>query len=118
MKKEQYPIVGMHCASCKQLIEKMVGKLSGVDTVNVNYASEVMTVSYDENKVTLDDIAKAVQSAGGYELVATESGATLASPPEAEKMHGMKGMTADHKSHASALKKEEYQKLKKTVTWV
>jgi len=118
MKKEQYPIVGMHCASCKQLIEKMVGKLPGIDTVNVNYASEVMTVSYDEKIVSLDDIAKAVQSAGGYELIATAHGATLASPPEAEKMHAMQGMNMDHKSHASALKKEEYQKLKKTVTWV
>lgn len=117
MKKEQYPIVGMHCASCKQLIERMVGKLTGVESVLVNYASETMSVSYNETQVSLDDITKAVASAGSYKLIAGEHGPVLASPPEAKKMqHDMAGM--DHKSHASALKKEEYQKLKKTVLWV
>jgi len=114
MKKEQYPIVGMHCASCKQLIEKMVRKLDGVEEVNVNYAGETMTIAYDELSVSLDRIGEAVKSAGGYELVAGK----LASPPEAKKMHGEKGANIDHKKHAAALKKEEYQKLKKTVAWV
>lgn len=112
MKKEQYPIVGMHCASCKQLIEKMVNKLEGVEEVNVNYASETMSISYDDNEVSLEEIGQAVKSAGGYELV----GGTLASPPEAKKIkHEMHN---DHQNHATALKKEEYQKLKRTVTWV
>jgi len=114
MKKEQYPIVGMHCASCKQLIEKMVGKLEGVESVNVNYAGETMTISYDEKRVTLEHIGEAVKSAGGYELVAGK----LASPPEAKKMRADESAVMDHKKHAAALKKEEYQRLKKTVTWV
>ncbi|PIZ94318.1 MAG: copper-translocating P-type ATPase, partial [Candidatus Magasanikbacteria bacterium CG_4_10_14_0_2_um_filter_37_12] len=118
MKKEQYPIVGMHCASCKKLIEKMVNKLSGVELVNVNYASEIMTVEYDESQVTIAKIGEAVQSAGGYKLIAGDSGTVLASPSEAQKIHEMNGPNMDHKSHASALKKEEYQKLKKTVTLV
>jgi P-type Cu+ transporter len=117
MKKEQYPIVGMHCASCKKLIEKMVGKLSGVESVIVNYASEVMTISFDEKKVTLEEIKKAVQSAGGYELISDEQETVLASPPEAQKIKDQQN-GRDHKSHASALKKKEYQKLKRTVTWV
>jgi Cu+-exporting ATPase len=117
-KKEHYPIVGMHCASCKQLIEKMVGKLTGVAEVNVNYASETMTISYDETFVSLQQIGEAVKSAGGYELVSSANETVLASPPEAEKMKGTTSMNMDHKSHASALKKEEYQKLKKTITWV
>jgi Cu+-exporting ATPase len=117
-KKEHYPIVGMHCASCKQLIEKMVGKLTGVAEVNVNYASETMTISYDETLVSLQQIGEAVKSAGGYELVSSANETVLASPPEAEKMKGTTSMNMDHKSHASALKKEEYQKLKKTITWV
>lgn len=112
MKKEQYPIVGMHCASCKKLIEKMVSKLDGVDGVNVNYASETMTISYDEKMVSLENIGEAVKSAGGYELI----GGNLASPPEAEKIK--QDMKGEHKSHATALKKEEYQKLKKTLAWV
>lgn len=103
MKKEQYPIIGMHCASCKMLIEKMVSKLDGVESVNVNYAGENITVSYDSGKVSLYDIEKAVQSAGGYQLIAKKK-----SSEDDE----------DQKNQASALKKEEYKKLKKTVTWV
>lgn len=106
----------MHCASCKKLIEKMVGKLGGVQAVNVNYASETMSVSYDEAQVTLEDIAKAVQSAGGYELVIKGGDAALASPPEAEKMKHAD--MSSHASHASALKQKEYTKLKKTVLLV
>jgi len=118
MKKEQYPIVGMHCASCKQLIEKMVGKLSGVEMVNVNYASETMSISYDETMITLEQIGEAVQSAGGYQLVTHDGGTLLASPSKVANMQQTDGMSMDHKTHASALKKEEYQKLKKIVTLV
>lgn len=96
----------------------MVGKLTGVAEVNVNYASETMTISYDETFVSLQQIGEAVKSAGGYELVSSANETVLASPPEAEKMKGTTSMNMDHKSHASALKKEEYQKLKKTITWV
>ncbi len=69
MKKEQYQIVGMHCASCKKLIETFVGELKGVHTVNVNYATEKMSVSYDETLVTLQDIIVAVKKGGNYELI-------------------------------------------------
>ena len=112
MKKEQYPIVGMHCASCKHLIERLVGKLAGVDIVVVNYASEQMVVTYDETKVTLDDIAEVVASAGSYTLVKSDNGAVLASPPEAKKLK-----QEDHAGHAAELKEKEYSQLKKTVLW-
>jgi len=118
MKKEQYPIVGMHCASCKQLIEKMVGRLEGVSEVNVNYASETMSIVYDDKIVALERIGEAVKSAGDYELVASTGGTVLASPPEAKKNHEEMSPSMDHKKHAAALKKEEYGKLRKTVTWV
>ena len=147
MKKEQYPIVGMHCASCKQLIEKMVGRVDGVASVHVNYGTETMTVEYDETKTTVDDIKAAVNKAGGYQLVISDDrGPILAPQPEAEKLrrmqyeesgnmaaHGQNNEHAghekksapvghvgkeDHRAHASALKKEEYLKLKKIVQWV
>lgn len=116
MKKEQYPIMGMHCASCKKLIEKMVGKLNGVELVNVNYASETMQVSYDETKVSLNNIAEAVKNAGGYELIFGSNKQGETSFPEVKKIN--EEQTQDHKSHVSALKQLEYKALKKTVTWV
>lgn len=122
MQKEIYPIIGMHCASCKTLIEKMVSKLNGVRSVNVNYATEKMVVEYDPEKCDMDEIKSAVASAGSYKLIADDSGETvLMSPGEMKKMgkeedsmnHSMDGkkMEGPHHDHASMLKKEEYDKL-------
>lgn len=121
MKKEIFPIIGMHCASCKLLIEKMVKKLDGISTVNVNYATEKMVVEFDEKKVSLADLTAAVSKAGSYKLVSNEKGQTvLASPPEAKMMNhsGHKKMLGGHHNHASALKRQDYLKLKRTVILV
>jgi heavy metal translocating P-type ATPase len=118
MTKEIYPIIGMHCASCKMLIEHMVGELEGVQKVNVNYATEKMTVEFDESLLDTSDISKAVSSAGGYSLVPTSAGEVrLLDPVHASKhpephLHEMGGH-----DHASALKKEAYTKLRNKV-WV
>ncbi|MFW5774808.1 MAG: heavy metal translocating P-type ATPase, partial [Chitinivibrionales bacterium] len=57
-------IGGMHCASCAQTIEKNVGKLPGVNSAEVNFGAGSASVVYDPESVTLDDIRKAVESAG------------------------------------------------------
>ncbi|NUM25826.1 MAG: copper-translocating P-type ATPase [Candidatus Buchananbacteria bacterium] len=120
--KKIFPIVGMHCASCKILIEKMVKKLDGVSDVQVNYATEKMTVTYDEKKIGSADLSSAVSKAGSYRLITNQAGETvLASPPEAKKItrhHHQASSTAGHHDHASALKKEAYLKLKKKVIMV
>lgn len=77
----------MHCASCKVLIEDIVSELDGVQSVKVNYATEKMSLEYDDSKLSISDLKKAVASAGSYELVDTVEGSTvLASPPEAERL--------------------------------
>lgn len=35
-----FPVVGMDCASCAKNIERVVKKLPGVSSVQVNYATE------------------------------------------------------------------------------
>lgn len=125
MTKQTYPIIGMHCASCKMLIEKLVSKVDGVESVIVNYASEKMTVSFEEKLTSIDDISKAVESAGSYQLVQDNHGKTvLASPPEADKIltsaseeHTHSNESSAH-DHAAMLKKEEYEKLVKKVKLV
>lgn len=62
--RKQYDIDGMTCASCAQTIEKVVGKLEGLKTVNVNLATEKMTVDYEEDKLSAADIVAAVENAG------------------------------------------------------
>lgn len=127
--KEIYPIIGMHCASCKMLIERMVSKVEGVNTVNVNYASEKMVVEFNESiPGIIDSIQKAVESAGSYKLIKGDSGdLVLASPPEAKKIEDSQKNEMDHSNmnqeamnhskhdHAKMLKREEYEKLIRKV---
>ncbi|SFK21816.1 copper ion binding protein [Marinilactibacillus piezotolerans] len=64
MLKETYEIEGMSCASCAQTVEKAVAKLKGVDSVNVNLATEKMSVAYDTNVLKNQEIEQAVKDAG------------------------------------------------------
>lgn len=61
--KKQFPIVGMHCASCAKLIERKLSKVDGVISATVNYANEIASVETNKNVNNLD-IEKAVISAG------------------------------------------------------
>lgn len=61
--KEHFDVSGMTCASCQANVQKAVEKL-GVDFVNVNLISETMTVSYDDGKISENDIIKAVEKIG------------------------------------------------------
>ena len=61
--KERFDVSGMTCASCQANVQKAVEKL-GVDFVNVNLISETMTVSYDDGKISENDIIKAIEKIG------------------------------------------------------
>lgn len=104
MKKEIYPVIGMHCASCKSLIENSVSEVDGVKNISVNFASEKMNVEYDETKTSLDKIKEAVSNVGSYKLV-TE-----------QKDNEMKMDMPGH-DHMAMLKEEEYGKIKASVVW-
>ena len=69
MKKEEYKVSGMTCASCVKAIEKYVSKIDGVKDVNVNLISEKMTVIFNKKNVNSDVIRNAVDKAG-YTIVA------------------------------------------------
>ena len=61
---ERLKIIGMHCATCVTTIEKVVGGVRGVLSVQANLASNEAIVTYDFSKTSLRDIVKAVRSAG------------------------------------------------------
>ncbi|NQV48257.1 MAG: heavy-metal-associated domain-containing protein, partial [Rhodospirillaceae bacterium] len=77
------PVEGMTCATCAARIEKVVGKLPGIETASVNLASEHADVTFDPGAVSSADIADAIHRAGfkvpdrTYELAIT--GMTCAS---------------------------------------
>ncbi|HSN58343.1 MAG TPA: copper ion binding protein, partial [Clostridiaceae bacterium] len=61
-------IEGMTCAACAKAVERAVKKLQGVEEASVNLATEKLSISFDESKVAVGDIQKAV-SAAGYKAV-------------------------------------------------
>jgi Cu+-exporting ATPase len=64
MKKENFTISGMHCASCSALITKRLLSKKGIKDVNVNFASARALIEYDENSLTAKDIIKEIEDLG------------------------------------------------------
>lgn len=64
MKTEVYNISGMTCASCSSAVERVTRKLEGVETSQVNLATNKMTITYDETVLKPEDIIRKVDRAG------------------------------------------------------
>jgi P-type Cu+ transporter len=60
----QVPVGGMTCANCAMNIERGVKKLDGVSDVNVNFAAEEATVTFDARRLKPDDIIARIQKSG------------------------------------------------------
>ncbi|MCL1940538.1 MAG: heavy metal translocating P-type ATPase [Synergistaceae bacterium] len=75
MEKQTIPIGDMSCAACAARVEKAIGKLEGVASVSVNFATEKATVSYDPRTVDLAVIRAAVEKAGYIVLEPQKTGA-------------------------------------------
>ncbi len=57
-------IVGMHCASCSANIEKTVSKLRGVESANVNIATNKGTFVFNTDVIKLPEIKVAISGLG------------------------------------------------------
>lgn len=55
---------GFSCPSCVSKIEKRVGKLPGVSTVTVKFASGKVEVDHDPSITSTDEIVAAIGKAG------------------------------------------------------
>ncbi len=62
--ESRIPITGMTCASCVRRVEKVIAKVPGVASANVNLATEQATIAYDPERVTFDLVLQAVEKAG------------------------------------------------------
>ncbi len=54
----------MHCASCSSLIEMTLKKIEGVFSVEANYATETAKISFDETKITPENLSKKIEPLG------------------------------------------------------
>ena len=66
MQKVTLPIGGMHCAACASGLEYVLGDIEGVQSAQVNFASEKATVSYDDGRVDMAILRRAVEEAGFF----------------------------------------------------
>jgi Cu+-exporting ATPase len=64
MEKTTFTITGMSCASCANTVEKVIGRVSGVEKCTVNFAIEQATVQYNPQQTTIENIQNAVEKVG------------------------------------------------------
>ena len=64
MKKETIKISGMTCAACAQRVQKAVGKMDGVINASVNFATEKLSVEFDEAAANIPAITNTIEQAG------------------------------------------------------
>ncbi len=57
-------LIGMHCSSCANIIERNLKKVPGVNQANVNFAAEKAQITFDPSKAKMADLLGAVQKAG------------------------------------------------------
>jgi P-type Cu+ transporter len=60
-------IGGMHCSGCSNAVEKAIGRVEGVKSVNVNLTAEKAFIEFDASITGENDITEAVREAG-YEV--------------------------------------------------
>ncbi|MFA7434815.1 MAG: heavy metal translocating P-type ATPase [Bacilli bacterium] len=65
---ETYAVEGMTCAACSAAVERATSRMDGVKKSSVNLANEKLTIEYDSELLTINDIKRAVNDAG-YKLV-------------------------------------------------
>ncbi|HCC36742.1 MAG TPA: heavy metal translocating P-type ATPase [Treponema sp.] len=64
MEKVLFDIAGMTCSACSARIEKGLSKLDGINEVNVNLLTNSMAVTFNAERINIDQIVKAVSDIG------------------------------------------------------
>ena len=101
MENKTFKVKGMHCASCASIIERKFKKTDGVVLAEANYGNESVKVSFDESKVTPENLSKKIEPLG-YSLVM----------PTAHEM----GMSASEHAQHLGLNQSKEEKLKEIQT--
>ena len=58
------PVTGMSCVNCAQNIERSIGKLPGIGEVNVNFAAEQAVISFDTERLDIQNLVDGIEGAG------------------------------------------------------
>jgi Cu+-exporting ATPase len=96
IEKITLPVEGMTCASCVSRVEKTIAKIDGVKNVNVNLATEKVSLEFDPTILDLNIVAQQVEDAG-YKLDLS---------PFQQKQTDVKTFDEKRDSYSSELKKD------------
>ncbi|MGQ9720731.1 MAG: heavy metal translocating P-type ATPase [Candidatus Jordarchaeum sp.] len=55
---------GLHCADCADRVEKVLSTVEGVNKAKVNFAARKLTLDYDKEKVSIDEIKETAKKIG------------------------------------------------------
>ena len=64
MAHKTFNVPDMSCGHCKAAVEGELNKLSGVENADADFERGTVEVSYNEEKVTTDDLKGAIEEAG------------------------------------------------------
>lgn len=101
MKIETVKVAGMHCASCAYNIKKVIGTMPGVKMCDINIATEKGIISYDEQKISIDQMNQEIGKLG-YSLHSQE---------EKSNKHTNHTISDDHDHAAMDLLRSKEDKL-------
>ncbi len=61
--KSKFKIKGLDCANCAAELERVLQKLEGIESVNINFFTQKMELEYDESRKEeiLQKIKKVIQ---------------------------------------------------------
>lgn len=97
MNQSIFDVKGMHCASCSQIISKRIKKLPGIESCNVNFATEKASISFDPEKTNMTEMNSQINKLG-YSL---------------SEGNNMQGMSHSEHMGLSQTKNEKLAELKK-----
>ncbi|MBT5549755.1 MAG: heavy-metal-associated domain-containing protein [Nitrospina sp.] len=66
--KKVLQVEGMTCQHCVQTVSEAVGKMAGIENVEVKLDQKEVIVEFDESKSSLNEIASQITEAG-FEII-------------------------------------------------
>ena len=69
---QNFAVSGLSCASCAANLEAAVGRLAGLASAAVNFATQVLTVTYPLGAIDVEKISQAVEAAGYHAQLLTD----------------------------------------------
>ena len=87
---QTYPIQGMHCASCANIIERKLQKTEGVKSVSVNYGNESMRIELDPDQLTPAELPAILEPLGYSIVLPVASGTSPTANTPEDTVHAQK----------------------------